>query len=71
MEDVKVGVGQGAREALLLEESIDQLIPFTGGLFQAIESFLKSTHHHRGMRINKAGRLIHIDLFIKMAIEEG
>ena len=61
MEDVKVGVGQGSREALLLEEGINSLIPCTGGLFQAIESFLKATNHCRGVWINETGRLINVD----------
>ena len=37
--------------------------PLQGGLFEAIERFLKLTYMMRIMRMMEAGRLLHIDEF--------
>jgi hypothetical protein len=41
------------------------------GLLEAIERFVQMTHKMRSSRIDEAGRLLAVDLLIKIAMKEG
>jgi hypothetical protein len=58
------------------ESQLTQLLtkprrPGSGRLLQSIDCFLKFTDMMRPRRINKTGRLLHIDAFIKIAMKQG
>ena len=44
--------------------------PSPRGLFQTVESFVKTTHQGRFGRINKARRLFHINLILKLTLKK-
>jgi len=57
-------------EPLRLEEVVELGFPHLGSLLQPIERLEKTTHLFRIRRIDIAVCLLHVDLVVKVAVEE-
>jgi hypothetical protein len=49
----------------------EPLVPCSGSLLEAIEGLVKTADVVRTARVNKARRLLTVDLLVKIAVKEG
>jgi hypothetical protein len=64
-------IGDRSREASLLHEAREALVPRPGRLLEPIQGLLQETDVIGGSRVNKSRRLLAVDCLVEMTVEEG
>jgi hypothetical protein len=66
-EDIRLRGGETETMSIVSEP----LVPSPRGLLEVVERFVQTTHKLGSSRIDEAGRLLAVDLLVKIAMKEG